>query len=92
MNGSQSWITGLDDKERVENILGQQYATPYFNESSQIPYASVGTAISRSAQKCERAPAIAAATGRTYLALKAYLDCTPPSGGVAMPIRARREN
>lgn len=34
--------------------------------------------MSRLAQKCERAPAIAAATGRTYLALKAYLDCTPP--------------
>lgn len=39
-NGSQIWIAGLDDKECVEKILGQEYATLYFNESSQIPWAS----------------------------------------------------
>ncbi|RVH95628.1 DNA-packaging protein, partial [Sinorhizobium meliloti] len=78
-NGSQIWIAGLDDKERVEKILGQEYATLYFNESSQIPWASVETAMSRLAQKCELAPAIATATGRRYLALKAYFDCNPPS-------------
>lgn len=78
-NGSQVWIAGLDDKERVEKILGQEYATLYFNESSQIPWASVETAMSRLAQKCKLAPEIAAATGRLYLALKAYFDCNPPS-------------
>ena len=78
-NGSQVWIAGLDDKERVEKILGQEYATLYFNESSQIPWASVETAMSRLAQKVELAPEIAKATGRTYLALKAYFDCNPPS-------------
>lgn len=78
-NKSQIWIGGLDDKERVEKILGQEYATVYFNESSQIPWGSVETAMSRLAQKCELAPAIAASTGRLYLALKAYFDCNPPS-------------
>lgn len=78
-NGSQVWIAGLDDKERVEKILGQEYATLYFNESSQIPWASVETAMSRLAQKVELAPEIAKATGRTYIALKAYFDCNPPS-------------
>lgn len=78
-NGSQVWIAGLDDKDRVEKILGQEYATLYFNESSQIPWGSVETAMSRLAQKCALAPEIAAATGRTFLTLKAYFDCNPPS-------------
>lgn len=78
-NGSQIWIAGLDDKERVEKILGQEYATLYFNESSQIPWGSVETAMSRLAQKCELAPEIQAATGRSHIALKAYFDCNPPS-------------
>lgn len=78
-NGSQIWIAGLDDKDRVEKILGQEYATLYFNESSQIPWTSVETAMSRLAQKVELAPEIARATGRTHLALKAYFDCNPPS-------------
>lgn len=78
-NGSQIWIAGLDDKERVEKILGAEYCTLYFNESSQIPWGSVEIAMSRLAQKCELAPEIAAATGRTHLPLKAYFDCNPPS-------------
>lgn len=78
-NGSQIWIAGLDDKERVEKILGAEYATLYFNESSQIPWGSIETALSRLAQKCPLDPAIAKSTGREYLALKAYFDCNPPS-------------
>ncbi|MEC9067824.1 MAG: phage terminase large subunit [Pseudomonadota bacterium] len=78
-NGSQIWIAGLDDKDRVEKILGQEYATLYFNESSQIPWGSIETAMSRLAQRCELAPEIAEATGRKFLPLKAYYDCNPPS-------------
>jgi len=78
-NGSQIWIAGLDDKERVEKILGAEYCTLYFNESSQIPWGSIETAMSRLAQKVELDPAIAAQTGRTHIALKAYFDCNPPS-------------
>lgn len=78
-NESQIWIAGLDDKDRVEKILGSEYATLYFNESSQIPWSSVETAMSRLAQNVALAPEIAAATGRTHLPLKAYFDCNPPS-------------
>jgi len=78
-NGSQIWIAGLDDKERVEKILGAEYVTLYFNESSQIPWGSIEMAMSRLAQKCELAPEIAKATGKTHLSLKAYFDCNPPS-------------
>lgn len=65
-NESEIWIGGLDDKDRVEKVLGQEYATLYFNESSQIPWGSIETATSRLAQNCG-------------LKLKAYYDCNPPS-------------
>jgi len=50
---SQIWVGGLDDKERVEKILGQEYATIFLNECSQIPYASVLVARTRLAQMIE---------------------------------------
>ena len=31
-NKSEIWIGGLDDKERVEKILGKEYATIFLNE------------------------------------------------------------
>lgn len=74
-NGSQIWIAGLDDKERVEKILGQEFVTIYINEASQVPWASIEMALSRLAQNCPLDPSIAAATGKTHLALKAYYDC-----------------
>lgn len=49
-NGSEIWIGGLDDKERVEKILGQEYSSLFFNECSQIPYSSVLMALTRLAQ------------------------------------------
>src|SRR6185312_1466992 len=52
-NKSQIWIGGLDDKDRVEKILGQEYVTLYLNECSQIPYSSVVVARTRLAQQVE---------------------------------------
>jgi phage terminase large subunit-like protein len=49
-NDSEIWIGGLDDKERVEKILGKEFATIYLNECSQIPYLSATTAFTRLAQ------------------------------------------
>ncbi|MCJ2136204.1 phage terminase large subunit [Methylobacterium sp. J-026] len=49
-NSSQIWIGGLDDKDRVEKILGQEYVTIFLNEASQIPYASAVIAFTRLAQ------------------------------------------
>lgn len=74
-NGSQIWFAGLDDKERTEKILGMEFATLYFNESSQIPWQSVMTAITRLAQLAQQA-----IEGRNAspLKLRAYFDCNPP--------------
>jgi phage terminase large subunit-like protein len=49
-NGSRIWIGGLDDKERVEKILGLEYSTVFLNEASQIPYSSALIAFTRLAQ------------------------------------------
>jgi phage terminase large subunit-like protein len=49
-NESEIWIAGLDDQERVEKILGKEYATIFLNECSQIPYSSVLVALTRLAQ------------------------------------------
>lgn len=65
-NGSQIILGGLDDKARVEKILGGEFSTLYFNESSQIPWSSVEVALSRLAEN-------------SGLKLKAYYDCNPPS-------------
>lgn len=63
--GSEIWLAGLDDKERTEKILGQEYSTLYFNECSQIAYSAVLMARTRLAQ-------------RTVLVNRAYYDCNPP--------------
>lgn len=65
-NGSEIWFGGLDDKERTEKILGQEYATLFFNEVSQVPYSSIEMALTRLAQN-------------TSLKLKAYYDANPPT-------------
>lgn len=49
-NGSQIWFGGLDDKKRVEKILGQEYVSIYLNEASQIPWTSAVVARTRLAQ------------------------------------------
>lgn len=68
-NKSQIWFGGLDEKERVEKILGQEYCTMYFNECSQIPYASVLVALTRLAQNVPP------------LACRAYYDLNPTGTG-----------
>lgn len=68
-NGSEIWFAGLDDKERVEKVLGMEFATLYFNECSQIPRASVVTALTRLAQRVEG------------LKNRAYYDLNPVGTG-----------
>ena len=70
-NGSQIWFGGLDDKERTEKILGQEYSTIYLNECSQIPYSSRNMALTRLAQKVK--------VIKRDLRLKMYYDCNPPN-------------
>jgi len=66
-NGSEIWFAGLDDKDRTEKILGMEFATIYYNECSQIPWASVILARTRLAQKTFK------------IALKCFYDFNPPS-------------
>lgn len=68
-NGSEIWIGGLDDRDRVEKILGMEFATLYFNEGSQIPYGSILVALTRLAQ---------AISG---LRQRAYYDLNPVGKG-----------
>lgn len=52
-NGAQIFFCGLDEKERVEKILGMEFSTLFFNEASQIPYTSYTVARTRLAQVCD---------------------------------------
>lgn len=53
-NESTIFFVGLDDKERVDKILGREYLTIFFNECSEITYDVYTTVLSRLAQKCSR--------------------------------------
>lgn len=64
-NGSQVWFGGLDEKERTEKILGQEYSTVYLNECSQISFAAREIVRTRLAQN-------------SGLKLKFYYDENPP--------------
>lgn len=74
-SGSEIWFGGLDDKERSEKILGQEYASIFLNECSQIPWSSRGLAVTRLAQnvmeKLEGKPP-------RPLPLKMFYDENPP--------------
>lgn len=75
-NGAEIWFSGLDDKDRVEKVLGMEFVTIYLNEASQIPQSSRDVAVTRLAQQIDqqmenRAPA--------SLKPRMYYDANPPS-------------
>jgi phage terminase large subunit-like protein len=63
--GSTIWLGGLDDKERVDKILGREYSSVYLNEASEIPYSSVLIALTRLAEV------------RPEIRQRAYIDLNP---------------
>lgn len=71
-NGSEVWLSGLDDKDRVDKVLGKEFATLYENEASEISYDAHTTLASRLAQKV----AVTAGSGE-YLPQKHYVDLNP---------------
>jgi len=75
-NGSQIWFGGLDDKERTEKILGQEHATIYLNECSQIPASAREMAMTRLAQQ---ATSVMQNRAPQALRPRMYYDCNPPS-------------
>lgn len=68
--GAEIWFSGLDDKERVEKILGKEYATIYTNEVSQVGYETILTLRTRLAQSATK-------VNGEPLALKMYYDLNP---------------
>lgn len=71
-NGAEIWFIGLDDQQRVDKILGREFAAIYFNECSEIPYQSVETALTRLSQQ------VYDKDGHR-LRNRAFYDCNPPS-------------
>ena len=69
-NGSEIWLSGLDDKERVDKVLGKEYVTMYFNEASEIPLPSFDVALTRLAQTIKD-------LNGDYLVPKCYVDLNP---------------
>lgn len=63
---SEIWFGGLDTKERADKILGQEFATIFLNECSEISWHSRNIAMTRLAQN-------------TPLRNKAFYDCNPAS-------------
>jgi phage terminase large subunit-like protein len=74
--GSEIWFAGLDDKERMEKILGAEYATVYVNEASQVAWAGVQLLLTRLAQKVMQ---VLPGRPPTPLKLRFLFDCNPPS-------------
>jgi hypothetical protein len=66
-NGSQIWLGGLDEKERVEKILGNEYVTIFISEANQVSYNSYKIVLTRMAQKVPE------------LKARFLLDCNPPN-------------
>ncbi|OGV54580.1 MAG: hypothetical protein A2X49_11230 [Lentisphaerae bacterium GWF2_52_8] len=69
-NGSSICIGGLDDAERVEKILGNEYLTVFLNEATQLSWPTVQMAMTRLAQLV-----FDAGGGRGIP--KLILDCNP---------------
>ena len=76
-NGSEIWFGGLDDKERAEKILGNEYVTIFLNECSQTSYPSFLILVTRLAQVCNYAK-----QGESFqMRLLFLLDENPPNKG-----------
>lgn len=76
-NGSEIWYAGLDEKERTEKVLGQEYATILIEECSQIPWASRELLRTRLAQKVYKLGSDGKVSGE-LLRLKALYAENPP--------------
>lgn len=63
---SQLWIGGVDEKERVEKVLGHEYSTIFANECSQLTHEAILTLQTRLAE-------------RSGLPLRFIYDYNPPS-------------
>jgi Terminase RNaseH-like domain/Phage terminase large subunit len=95
---SEVWFGGLDDKERVEKILGKEFATIYINEASQVAFNTVLTLRTRLAQACFRRDGRRLAlkmlydlnpTGRGHWTYKEFVEGVRPENGIPLPKGSR---
>lgn len=73
---SEIWFGGLDDRERMEKVLGLEFITIFLNECSQISWAGVQLVITRLAQLVSQ---VIQGRAPTLLKPRLYMDCNPPS-------------
>ena len=69
-NGSTILVGGLDNAERLEKILGNEYITVFLNEATQLSYEAMQMAATRLAQR------VPDRKGR-FAVPKLILDCNP---------------
>jgi hypothetical protein len=69
-NGSEIWLGGLNDAQAMERILGNEYATIYENEASEIRYDAHLLLRTRLAQVCTTLDG-------TPLTQRMYVDLNP---------------
>jgi predicted phage terminase large subunit-like protein len=69
-NGSEVWVGGLNDDKALEKILGNEYATIYINEASEVKYVAWTLLRSRLAQS------VKTITGKP-LSQRMYVDLNP---------------
>jgi len=88
-NGSELWVDGLDDKDRVEKVLGREYASIFFNEVSQIGYPSILLVLTRLAQNipgCRNKVFYDLnPVGRLHWAYKLFIQKQAPDTGDPLP-------
>ncbi len=74
--GSEIWFGGLDEGERMEKLLGMEFASIYINEASQVSWAGVELLLTRLAQLVMQ---VLPGRAPTPLKLRFFFDCNPPS-------------
>jgi hypothetical protein len=72
--GSEIWIGGLDSPERIDKILGAEFATIFVNEASEVPWGTIEVLKTRLAQNA--LITMGPNAGR-YLRHKFYIDLNP---------------
>lgn len=73
---SEIWLAGLDSPERIDKILGAEYASIFINEASEVPYGTVEVLETRLAQN---ALVTSGPRAGQMLRHKFYADLNPTS-------------
>jgi len=85
--GSQMQLIGLDDEQRLDKILGTEFAVLYYNEASIIPFYAYERTKNRAAQLAYHVSytvdngrlAVNGKGNRLVFPNKVIIDCNPPS-------------